>query len=370
MTIRTELEFQADRVENAFASQGIRVRISGGQRTHRWVRFDVFPRHVGNTIPAITPALIGTLTSALRMECRVERRGARVAVTALRADVAPLQFGQLYEQLYQYDDVITPPGFPHLPAALLEPPRQAKPPRLTGMIGLAEDGTPLLVRLPSEDVKNILISGEAGAGKTNLLRCLMMSLVLSETPTALRVLIVAPREEWNWADSIPHLMTTPVDVHARKVESSVRAVARLVIEREMKPQPEVFTALMFVVDGLEDVFEQPGNLAPIFSYITAHGPAVGVHVVATVERQPPGVGLFSTWGFLVRILGKTPDVQSACDLSEVTFSTAAERLASGEYFVYAEKKETRFDAPLLTVLDAALKVSELAQKNVQGLTVV
>jgi len=363
MTIRTELEFQADRVETAFASQGIRVRISGGQRTHRWVRFDVFPRLSGDTI-LITPALIDTLTSALRMECRVERRGARVAVVALRVNVAPLQFGQLYEQLYQYDDVITLPGLPHLAAALLNPPRQARrPPRLTGMIGLAEDGTPLLVRLPSEDVKNVLISGEAGAGKTNLLRCLVMSLALSESPAALRMLIIAPREEWGWSDSVPHLMTAPVDVHACKVERSVRAVARLVIEREMKPQPDAFVTLLFIVDGLEDVFEQSGNLAPIFSYITTHGPAVGVHVVATVERKPPCVGLFSAWGFLVRILGKTPDAQNACDLSEVTFSTAAERLASGEFFVYAEGKRTRFDAPLLTVLNAALRTTELVQRN-------
>jgi S-DNA-T family DNA segregation ATPase FtsK/SpoIIIE len=145
--MRHKLEFQANRIEAVLALNKVEARVTGGTVTPRWVRFQVLPA-VGAKISRIKN-LSEELAAALdAANCRVSRRGAAVAVDVPRDDPQPVRLLPLYEQLVESPAI----------------------PPVTAILGLADDGAPLLIRLPSPDVAHILVAGTTGSGKTVLLQ--------------------------------------------------------------------------------------------------------------------------------------------------------------------------------------------------------
>ena len=158
--MKKKLELMADRIETTLEHHAIPARVTGGTVTPRWVRFQVLPA-VGAKISDIKN-LSEELAAALGVPtCRVSRRGAAVAVEVARDDPYPVRLLPLLARL--------PEGGGTMPA-------------MTAVLGLAEDGAPLLVRLPSPDVGHILVAGEEGAGKTSLLQTMVLSLAMMNKP--------------------------------------------------------------------------------------------------------------------------------------------------------------------------------------------
>jgi len=152
--MRRRLEFEANRIEAVLGSHGISGRVTGGTMTPRGIRFQVLPA-MSVDVSKIK-GLSQELASALNVaECQVLRCGAAVTVEVPRNDPQPIRLALLYRQL-QNERTSIPP--------------------MTAILGLGEDGAPLLIRLPSPSVGNILVVGGEGAGKTSLLRTISLSL--------------------------------------------------------------------------------------------------------------------------------------------------------------------------------------------------
>ena len=100
-------------------------RVSSGTATPLWVRFRV-------QMSADVPDLAKALAEALGEPVRVERRGAAVDVTVTRRNPEPVRLRALVHQLGE------------------------QIPPVTCVLGLADDGAPLLARLPGESVGNIV----------------------------------------------------------------------------------------------------------------------------------------------------------------------------------------------------------------------
>ncbi|MGD2144580.1 MAG: DNA translocase FtsK, partial [Anaerolineae bacterium] len=164
-----KLDFQADRIETVLRTHRISARVTGGTVTPRWVRFQVLPA-VGTRISKIR-GLSEELAAALNTSnCRVARRGAALDVEIPRDDPQPVRLLPLYDQL-DTDEI----------------------PPTTAILGLAGDGAPLLIRLPSPDVAHVLVAGTTGSGKTVLLRSIVLSLAMTNRPSEMTMLLVDPR---------------------------------------------------------------------------------------------------------------------------------------------------------------------------------
>ncbi|MFN3763010.1 MAG: DNA translocase FtsK, partial [Anaerolineae bacterium] len=154
--MRRMLEYQADRIEAVLAHHKIPARVTGGTVTPRWIRFQVAPA-LGARIGAIT-GLAEELAAALDAPTvRVARQGATIAVEVPREDPHPVRLRPLLEGLHNV-------------------------PPVTAVLGIADDGVPLLIRLPSPDVAHILVAGTTGSGKTALLRAIILSLAYFNGP--------------------------------------------------------------------------------------------------------------------------------------------------------------------------------------------
>jgi S-DNA-T family DNA segregation ATPase FtsK/SpoIIIE len=338
--MRNRLEFQADRIEAVLALNKVPARVTGGTVTPRWVRFQVLPA-VGAKISKIK-SLSEEMAAALdASNCRVSRRGAAVAVEVPRDDPEPVRLLPLYNQLI--DETTEQPPIPPV----------------TAVLGLAEVGAPLLIRLPSPDVAHILVAGTTGSGKTMLLQAMILSLAMGNPP-ALRgemgggmslVLIDPKGHAFRPFEGLPHL-ARPVIWKVEEMTEVLQSLVRLMERRSgygrigrngsAGPQPPVAV----VIDELADLLIVGGKEVQwALTRLTQRGREAGIHVVAATQKPTSAVlGPLVKANFPVRLVGR---VTSAEDARTATgwSGTGAERLVGrGDFLAVAEGRVIRFQA--------------------------
>lgn len=353
--MKNKLEFQADRIEAVLKMNKIPARVTGGTVTPRWVRFTVLPA-IGAKISRIK-ALSEEMAAALAVSnCRISRRGATVAVEIPRDDPKPVRLLPLYTQLREGGDRAIPP--------------------VTAILGLAEDGAPLLIRLPSPDVAHILIAGTTGSGKTMLLQAIALSLALTNDPPSrwptgeptrraecAFVMIDPKGNTFRAMRSLPHLVR-PVVVEMADAVEALRSLVRL-MERRTNPistSPRVIV----MIDELADLLMIGGkDVQTAITRLTQRGRESGIHVVAATQKPTSAVlGPLVKANFPVRLVGR---VMSAEDARTATgwSGTGAERLlGKGDFLSIAEGRVTRFQVAHISQSEVEDTVARISSKPV------
>ena len=224
------LNFQADRIERVLASHRVPARVHGATVSPRTVRFMVTPA-LGARI-----ATVRNLSEELAMalgaqDVRVARDGPDLTVEMPRADAEPVRLASLMRSLA------------HIPP-------------LTACLGLAEDGRPLLLRLPSPDVAHVLVAGATGSGKTELLRALILSLALTNRQSKLQISLIDPkRRGFAPLAGLPHVIN---DVASDR-PSILALLQKLVAEMERRDRDKISSPhIVVAVDELSDLLTADG----------------------------------------------------------------------------------------------------------------
>jgi S-DNA-T family DNA segregation ATPase FtsK/SpoIIIE len=316
--MREKLEFQADRIEMVLQMHKVPARVTGGTVTPRWVRFQVLPA-VGARISKIK-GLSEELAAALgASNCRVARRGAAVDVEIARDDPQPVRLLPLYGQL---DKGEIPP--------------------LTAVLGLADDGAPLLIRLPSPDVAHVLVAGTTGSGKTVLLQTMVLSLVMMNGPDELRLMLMDPKGSALGVFEGAAQLTRSV-IRGEEAEEALGSVVRLM---EKRGERGGGAAVVVVIDELADLLMVGGRgLQRGLTRLLQRGRGVGIHVVAATQKPTAAVlGSLVKGNFPVRLVGRVASASDARVASGWS-GTGAERLEGrGDFVAVAEGRVTRFQA--------------------------
>jgi len=374
MGIRETLEFQADRIEAVLSSHRIQARVTGGTVTPRWIRFQVLPSVAAkiSTIKGLNEELAAALDAP---SCRVSRRGAAVDVEVPRDDPLPVQLMPLYRQLSEGAD------------------GTAGIPPVTAVLGLAEDGAPLLIRLPSPDVAHILVAGTTGSGKTALMRTLTLSLAManpapssfqmgrmgtSEAAGGLRLMLIDPKgDAFGVFQGLPHLARDVIrkaDEAAEALQSLVHLMERQGIADDYRgngPALDGCPHIVVVIDELADLLMVGGNeIQRALTRLTQRGREAGIHVVAATQKPSAEIlgPLIGQTGavcanFPVRLVGR---VTSASDARTATgwSGTGAERLMGrGDFLAVAEGRVIRFQAAYVSPEEIREAVAFLAQNE-------
>jgi len=330
--MRDRLEFQSDRIEAVLAVHKVPARVTGGTVTPRWIHFQILPA-VGAKLSRIKN-LSEELAAALDVPtCRVSRRGATVALEVPRDDPEPVRLLPLFRQLSTEPDGI---------------------PSYTACLGLAEDGAPLLIRLPSPDVAHILLAGTTGSGKTALLRTMVLSLAMANPPLVADRL--GPRESGGLAlvlidpkghalapfSGLPHL-ARPVIQDTAEATEALQSLVRL-MERTGRPARQA--CVVVVIDELADLMMTGGEALQVaLTRLTQRGREAGIHVVAATQKPTAQVlGPLIKANFPVRLVGRVTSIEDARTASGWG-GTGAERLTGrGDFLAIAEGRMLRFQA--------------------------
>jgi S-DNA-T family DNA segregation ATPase FtsK/SpoIIIE len=297
------------------------------------------------------------LATALDVDSvRVSRRGAAVALEIPRQDPQPVRLLPLYRQLNK--DALGAAG--SIPA-------------MTAVLGLAEDGAPLLIRLPSPDVGHILAAGTAGAGKTTLLRTLVLSLAMANTPHVdggLMVMLVDTQgDAFDCFVSLPHL-TRPAVRSLGEVTEVLHSLVRLMEKRasvsgyasEPARVPD-WPHVVLVIDELADLLLAEGQaIAHPLTRLTQRGREVSIHIVAATSHPTPTVlGQLIEAHFPVRLVGRVNSAEEARTASGWSGSGAERLVGRGDFLAVAEGRVLRFHVAHVSEEEAREVVASLSR---------
>jgi S-DNA-T family DNA segregation ATPase FtsK/SpoIIIE len=235
-------------------------------------------------------------------------------------------------------------------------PGAADIPPVTAILGLSEDGEPLLVRLSSPEVAHVLVAGTTGSGKTVLLQVMILSLAMSNPAPSVAgghgrrlafVLIDPKGHAFAPFEHLPHLarpVIRGVDEAAEALRSLVHLMERRgVVDRTgADGQP----AVVVVIDELADLLMAGDrSMQQALTRLTQRGREAGVHLVAATQKPTAAVlGSLVKANFPVRLVGR---VTSASDALTATgwSGTGAERLmGQGDFVAVAGGRLYRFQA--------------------------
>ena len=349
--MRKMLEFQSDRIEAVLSLHKIPARVTGGTVTPRWIRFQVLPQ-IGAKISKIKN-LHEELAAALDVpSCRVARRGAAVDVEIPREDPMPVKLLPLYRRLTDGEDY---------------------PPPIAAILGLSEDGTPLMIRLPSPDVAHVLVAGTTGSGKTVLMQTMILSLAMTNPAPSpfqiggLRLVLIDPKGyAFGTFQGLPHLARDVV----RDADEAAEALQSLVVLMERsgpagaRGQQRTGTVrVVVVIDELADLLMVGGKpVEQALTRLTQRGREAGIHIIAATQKPSAEIlGPLIKANFPVRLVGR---VTSASDARTATgwTGTGAERLMGrGDFLAVAEGQLSHFQAAFVSpeeIQEAAIGLAQ------------
>ena len=371
--MRKKLEYQADRIEAVLTMHKVPARVTGGTVTPRWVRFQVLPA-VGARISKIK-GLNEELAAALdAASCRVSRRGAAVAVEVPRDDPQPVRLLPLLHQLSDGDDSSASPA------------TGGGIPPTTAIMGLAEDGAPLLIRLPSPDVAHILVAGTTGSGKTVLLQALILSLAMANpSPSvysagqgqeeAVALVLVDPKgQAFTPFEGLPHL-ARPVIRDVQEMTEALHSLVRLMEKRGGNGSALVGAhgragssssgrpSVVVVIDELTDLLMVGGkDVQQALTRLTQRGREAGIHVVAATQKPTSSVlGPLIKANFPVRLVGRVTSSEDARTATGWSGTGAERLLGRGDFLAVAEGRVIRFQVAHVSTAEIRELVAHLAR---------
>ncbi len=283
--LRAYLEAQADRVEWVLDQHETPAQVTGGTVGPLLVRFFLNP---DLSVPFnALQGLSSELALALRVsEVRVLRGAEGVMLEFDHPNPRPVSLLTLLPQVQEDEDGNPDP----LPPA-------------TALLGLTEEGIPLLARLPSPAIRHIFVTGGQDAGKSVLLRSMALSLLLTHPAEELKLVVVAAeRDPLAPLADAPHVVRAAFEDQAVASEI-VRSLARLLTTRVQQGVTQPSTVLVW--DGLDAL---AADVAADLQRLTQEGQQVGLHVVFSTARPARWFehGLEAA-NFGLRLVGKATD---------------------------------------------------------------
>ncbi len=312
------LNSQADVIESVLAAHKIQSKVWGGTVTPRFIRFDLTTT-LGTKV---TKVLALREEVAMRLgvpDVRVYRKGDAIRVEVPRSDVAVVRFDALRKRLKRI-------------------------PPLTAVLGVDEDGAPLLLHVASPDVAHMLVAGTTGSGKTVLLKTLVLSLALYNPQSKLQLAIIDPKARGMSAlAGLPHLIR-PIESDP---ERAVALLEGLVVEMERRDQRKISRpAIIVVIDELADLRMVAGRrVENALIRLTQRGREAGIHVILATQRPAAAiVGGLVKANLPVRLVGAVTTPEDAKVATGQAGSGANRLRGRGDFLLVARQEIVRFQA--------------------------
>jgi S-DNA-T family DNA segregation ATPase FtsK/SpoIIIE len=351
------LHFQADRIELVLASHKVPVRVTGGKVTPRLVRYQL-TTPLGVRVKQVAGLAEELALSLGAPSCRVYRQEGQVQVEVPRREGQVVRLLELCRELADR-------GRGTRGERVLAGSGRSTVPPVTAVLGLDQDGVPLLLRLPSPNVAHVLIAGTTGSGKTALARAMVASLAMFNSQRELQLVLVDPKGRGLLAfEGLPHLVTPVVT----RVDEALGVLERLVAEMERRDvEGRSEPRMVVVLDELADLVQVGGRaMERLVRRLTQRGREAGLHMVACTQKPAAAVigGLVKS-NFPVRMVGSVASPEDAKVATGIAATGAERLLGQGDFLVVSKGQVTRMQAAYVDASEVRDLVAQLREGSGQ-----
>lgn len=318
----TRLSRTADRIEAVLREGRAPATVVGGKVMPGFVEMLLRPSP-GTKVNQVKALQADIALAVGKSNVRIAQSGTHLAIQIARESREPVRLTNLLGQL---NDV----------------------PRFTSVLGLSEDGAPLLARWSSPDVGHILIAGTTGSGKTSLAHSILLSLCDSHRPRELGLIVLDPkrRENDDFTRAIEKHLLMPI-AHTR--EDIIGAVNKVVDTMEkravdVEPSPRIIV----YADELADLCQIGGvDLIESFTRIAQRGREPGIHLLACTQKPSvKAIGSLLRANIPLRLVGKVMSAEDARMAAGVSGCGAEKLSGCGDFIAITGNKTIRFQAAL------------------------
>lgn len=232
------------------------------------------------------------------------------------------------------------------------------------LLGMSPDGTAQFVKVGSSMAAHVLVSGTTGCGKSVLLRVLMLSLMLKNSPAAVRLMVFDPKRRLlPEGFAAPHL-SRAVSTEG-EIEGGLRDLVHTMEGRDRRR--ETFPHIVAVIDELADIVMTCEGAAAQIGRLVQRGRESGVHLVAATQHPSAAIlGGVMRANFPLRLVGRVVSADDA-KVAAGQPGTHAERLgAHGDFIAVYGGERTRFQVPLVTVETMGTIGQEIPRSTVEA----
>jgi hypothetical protein len=222
--------------------------------------------------------------------------------------------------------------------------RAAQPASLPGgslLLGLAEDGLPVLLDLYNPRPGPLLVAGDGGSGKTAFLQSLARVSNLQD-PGDISFGVLTPfPEEWSGLEFLPHCLGVWPAFHP----SAYDFLSQLVAWAEILPETRQAVLLLF--DGLDLMAASDYQSQHDLRWLLMYGPDHQIWPVISVN--PARLAHLQTWldYFHTRVIGQVKHAHNARPLLEDKRIGLADLLPGKQFGLFQSESWLKFWLPPL-----------------------
>lgn len=342
------VQLQSRQIEQVFSRHDVSAQIAGGHVSSRQVQFDLqAPVESGlNLLRGLKQELLAVLGVS---DVQFTRNGGQFGLRVTRPEETPVPLLSLMPLLPQVG-----------PA--------------TAVLGMSEQGDPVLLELLSGDVGHVLILGDTAAGKTSLLRTIAASLAMNNRQSQVQIVAISVSEAANNngfstlapLSHLPHLLE-PV------VLDAVNALALLdflVEEVDYRLTQQVVTpTIVVLIDRLVSLLDFGDDAAvDALLFLLQQGSDAGVHLVmASSKPDSEQLGVIIHACEPLRIVGRIEDEQVAEVIGGGMDIYPDYLLGEGDFLAIAGEEVTHFQAAFIGDYDLRLLLDTLRRNRPQPL---
>lgn len=336
------LSVQSHQIERVFSHHQVPATVSGGKVSRHTLSFDLQAYFSGGLDRF--RGLFEDLKSAL---------GGRQPILANQAGRWQLRIARPAEPAVSLLRLLA--TCPDLPPA-------------TAAIGLATGKQPVLLPFGPRQIHHVMIAGDSGAGKTNLLRTIAVGLARINRQSQIQLIVLnplggneqveRPLRPLSW---LPHMMTDPAD----DIESCREILRFLVAEMEYRReqrlrQPQIIT----IVDHLVTLLEQSREAGQDIIRLLQHGPRAGIHLVMATRRpESPLIDTPYRANLSLRLVGRFDQSLGQRRVAGVSVDPATTLYGQGDFLALNGEAVTYFQAAAIDDYDLHLTLTELLKRD-------
>lgn len=182
-------------------------------------------------------------------------------------------------------------------------------PAETAMLGMCEDGLPVLFDLTDPRPGPLLLAGDSGSGKTSLMQGLLRSLIAANSPYEVKyALIPSKPDEWAaYENSTDHCMAFQPSYETAAGDTILR-LAEIADQRRVGK--EMGASIVLLVDDLRFLARADFDVRLNFEWLLKCGPELGVWPVVSLPAVAARDMSRLVSYFRTRLIGHMPEENS------------------------------------------------------------